>query len=87
MGVTGFYVCGSTGEAFLLSEDERKNVMEAVKSFAPYKTLIAHIGSIDERVEKIFPHLQSRWAMMISRRLHRFTISSALMKLKTAIFE
>jgi N-acetylneuraminate lyase len=36
----------------MLSEDERKNVMEAVKSFAPDKTLIAHIGSIDERVAK-----------------------------------
>ena len=48
MGVKGFYVCGSTGEAFLLSTDERKQVMEIVKSCAPDATLIAHIGSINE---------------------------------------
>ena len=48
MGVKGFYVCGSTGEAFLLSTDERKQVMEIVKDCAPDSTLIAHIGSVDE---------------------------------------
>lgn len=48
MGVRGFYVCGSTGEAFLLSTDERKQVMDIVKSCAPDATLIAHIGSINE---------------------------------------
>lgn len=48
MGVKGFYVCGSTGEAFLLSTDERKYVMDIVKDCAPDKTLIAHIGSVNE---------------------------------------
>lgn len=48
MGVKGFYVGGSTAEAFLLSTDERKQIMEVVKSVAPNATLIAHIGSIDE---------------------------------------
>ena len=48
MGVKGFYVCGSTGEAFLLSTDERKQVMEIVKDCAPEATLIAHIGSVNE---------------------------------------
>lgn len=48
MGVRGFYVCGSTGEAFLLSTDERKQVMEIVKQTAPDATLIAHIGSVNE---------------------------------------
>ncbi len=47
-GVQGFYVCGSTGEAFLLTTEERKRVMEIVKSCAPEHTLIAHIGSIHE---------------------------------------
>ena len=47
-GVKGFYVGGSTGEAFLLSTDERKEIMNIVKDAAPDKTLIAHIGSINE---------------------------------------
>ena len=47
-GVTGFYVGGSTAEAFLLSTDERKQIMDVVKSVAPNHTLIAHIGSINE---------------------------------------
>lgn len=45
MGVRGFYVTGSTGEAFLLSTEERKLVMETVKNAAPDATIIAHIGS------------------------------------------
>lgn len=47
-GVRGFYVGGSTAEAFLLSTDERKRIMDVVKSTAPNATLIAHIGSINE---------------------------------------
>lgn len=50
MGVKGFYVGGSTAEAFLLSTDERKQIMDVVRETAPEATLIAHIGSIDERV-------------------------------------
>ena len=48
MGVTGFYVGGSTAEAFLLTTDERKRIMDVVKSAARDATLIAHIGSINE---------------------------------------
>ena len=47
-GVSGFYVGGSTAEAFLLTTEERKRVYEIVKSVAPEKTLIAHVGSISE---------------------------------------
>lgn len=48
MGVRGFYVGGSTAEAFLLSTKERKQIMDIVKTVAPESTLIAHIGSINE---------------------------------------
>ncbi len=48
-GVTGFYVGGSTAEAFLTSTEERKQVLEIVKDCAPDKTLIAHIGSVNEK--------------------------------------
>ena len=47
MGVTGFYVGGSTAEAFHLSADERKYLLEAVRAMAPDKTIIAHIGSLN----------------------------------------
>ena len=47
-GVTGFYVGGSTAEAFLLKTEERKQIMDVVKSVAPNHTLIAHIGSVNE---------------------------------------
>jgi N-acetylneuraminate lyase len=52
LGARGFYVCGSTGEAFMLSTEERARVMEIVREEAPDATLIAHVGSLDERVAK-----------------------------------
>ena len=46
-GVKGFYVGGSTAEAFLLTEEERLLVMKTVSEQAKGKcTLIAHIGCI-----------------------------------------
>lgn len=46
-GVSGFYVNGSTAEAFLLSDEERKLVYETVaKANAGRTTLIAHVGCI-----------------------------------------
>lgn len=48
MGVKGFYVGGSTAEAFFLNLNERKQIMEVVKSCAENCTLIAHIGSLNE---------------------------------------
>jgi N-acetylneuraminate lyase len=49
-GVTGFYVGGSTAEAFLLSEEERKYVYKLVKDITKGEcTLIAHIGCISTK--------------------------------------
>ena len=48
MGVKGFYVGGSTAEAFFLNLNERKQIMDVVKSCAENCTLIAHIGSLNE---------------------------------------
>ena len=46
-GLRGFYVTGSTGEAFLLSESERKAVLEHVIRFvAGRATVIAHVGHV-----------------------------------------
>ncbi|MBQ9778073.1 MAG: N-acetylneuraminate lyase [Clostridia bacterium] len=46
-GVSGFYVGGSTAEAFLLTDDERRAVYEIVAAEAKGKCkLLAHIGAL-----------------------------------------
>ena len=46
-GVSGFYVGGSTSEAFLMSIDERKYILDLVESMVDTETaLIAHVGCI-----------------------------------------
>ena len=38
-GVNGFYVCGSTAEVFLLSEEERIQIMKAVSEAANHSCM------------------------------------------------
>lgn len=46
-GVSGFYVGGSTAEAFLLTEDERKLIYEVVANKTAGRAhLIAHVGAV-----------------------------------------
>jgi N-acetylneuraminate lyase len=45
-GASGFYVGGSSGECFLLSENERIAVFEAASAFKTKTNLIAHVGAI-----------------------------------------
>lgn len=45
-GVKSLYVCGSTGEGFLLSDDERKKLTEAaVEAAAGEMNIIVHVGT------------------------------------------
>ncbi len=49
-GVNGFYVGGSTAEAFLLSDSERNAVYETVAAEAGgHVTLIAHVGAVSTK--------------------------------------
>lgn len=53
-GVKGVYVCGSTGEGFLLSTQERKEIAKAVKeAVSDSFTVIVHVGcaSTKESIE------------------------------------
>ncbi len=44
-GVSGFYACGSTGEALLMTMDERRELLEAAAEIIGGRALlIAHIG-------------------------------------------
>ena len=51
-GAAGFFVGGSSGECFLLTEAERLQVFEAAAAFKGQTNLIAHVGAIgtDEAV-------------------------------------
>jgi N-acetylneuraminate lyase len=47
-GVDGFYVCGSTAEAFLLSTKQRKEILETVSDqVAGRCNIIAHVGTLN----------------------------------------
>ena len=49
-GVSGFYVTGSTGEAFLLSEEERRSVLKFVaETVGKRAALIAHVGCMSTK--------------------------------------
>lgn len=45
-GAAGFFVGGSSGECFLLTEAERVEVFEAAAAFRGKTNLIAHVGAI-----------------------------------------
>lgn len=48
-GVSGFYSCGSSAEAFLLTMDERKDILETVVDTVNGRcAVIAHIGAISQ---------------------------------------
>ena len=45
-GINGFYVGGSTGEAMLMTQDERKHILKVVAQAVGGRVkLIAHVGS------------------------------------------
>lgn len=67
-GIHGFYVGGSTGECFLLTREERKQLLETVIACVEGKaTVIAHVGSMstDEAIE-LAKHAESVQADAIS---------------------
>ncbi|MBI5305680.1 MAG: dihydrodipicolinate synthase family protein [Chloroflexi bacterium] len=60
-GVNGLYLCGSTGEGLLLTEDERRLVVETVvRQVAHRVPVIAHVGAIATSVsERLAQHARA----------------------------
>lgn len=49
-GVKGLFLCGSSGEAFLLSVEEREKITEAIcREFKDKMTIIVHVGAAATR--------------------------------------
>ncbi|HOO26692.1 MAG TPA: N-acetylneuraminate lyase, partial [Clostridiales bacterium] len=67
-GVNGFYVCGSTGESFLLEKEERMKVLETVvEETAGRVPVIAHVGDIwADRAAELAAHAAKVGANAVS---------------------
>ncbi len=67
-GVDGFYVCGSTGESFLLEPAERKKILETVvEETAGRVPVIAHVGDIwADRAAELAAHAADAGADAVS---------------------
>jgi len=67
-GADGFYSCGSTAECFLLTDDERKKVMETViKTVDGRVPVIAHVGNVGtEKTVELAKHAEAAGASAVS---------------------
>ncbi len=66
-GVTGAFVCGTTGEGLLMDNFERKAEAEAWMRFADRLTIIVHVGSTSYKLSRdLAAHAESIGAQRIS---------------------
>ena len=82
-GLKGFYLTGTTGEWWLLSVDERKQLMDAaVKAMRGRGKLIAHVGAnnTDDSVElaKYAAKIGIDWFSAVAPQLYRTTFDATM---------
>ncbi|KIL39533.1 N-acetylneuraminate lyase [Gordoniibacillus kamchatkensis] len=67
-GIRGFYVGGSTGEAFILTSDERERILETVvRAAAGRVTIVAHVGCIGTKESiRLAKHAERQGADAVS---------------------
>ena len=60
-GLTGMYICGSTGEGLLMTEEERRSVAEAVvKQVHGRVPVVVHVGTLQTEVAcRLAAHAQA----------------------------
>ena len=94
-GVKQMYVCGSTGEGFLLDTEERKLVAETVvNEVGQDMNIIVHVGCADtrhscilaEHAEKSVRQRSLRFHVYITARAKRAFISTGLRSQRRQIF-
>ena len=61
-GAAGFFVGGSSGECFMLTEAERVQVFEAAAAYAGKTNLIAHVGAIGTAEAVRYTKAAMAWA-------------------------
>lgn len=70
-GIKQMYVCGSTGEGFLLDTEERMLVAETVvNEVGKDMNIIVHVGCADTRHSVSWPLMQRRLVLRQSQQFH-----------------
>lgn len=81
-GADGFYVTGSTGECFLLTDEERIRITAAVAEAAEGRVpVIAHVGKSERSRQLIWPGSRRRLGQAPYRACRPFIMTLNLKKL------
>ena len=79
LGVSAFFVCGNSGQYYLLSEEERKQVLETVLDQAGEVPVLVHVGDPDPRVAvRLARHAEEQGADAVAAILPGYSLEQSL---------